>query len=87
VVGSQGNAYEYFGDFDWKKNNNIIKVSKSPKIWHEIIIWLYYLTIKFSNLINKLGLYIIHKLMYLLHSYISSEICVHFLTICIRPLC
>ena len=51
-VGTQENAYKYFGDFDWK-SNNILKVSKNHKIWLEIIIWLYYLTINFSNHINN----------------------------------
>ena len=52
-----------------EKNNNILKVSENPKIWHEIIIWLYYLAIKFSNHINKVGLCIIHKWINLSHSY------------------
>jgi len=58
-LGVGWNAYKYFGDSNWK-NNNILKVSKNLKIWHEIIIWLYYLAIKFSNHITKVGLYIIH---------------------------
>jgi hypothetical protein len=69
-VGSQGNAYKYFGDFNWK-NNNPLKVSENPKIWHEIITWLYYLAIKFSNHINKVGPYISYKWIDLSHSYIT----------------
>jgi hypothetical protein len=60
----------YFGDSD-EKNNDILKVSKNPKIWHEIIIWLYYLAIKFSNHINKVRLYIIHRWIDLSYSLIS----------------
>jgi hypothetical protein len=54
-----------------EKNNNILKVPKNPRIWHEIIIWLYYLAIKFSNRINKVGLYMIYKWIHLSHSYIA----------------
>jgi hypothetical protein len=52
------------------EKNNILKVSENPKIWHEIIIWLYYLAINFSNHINKVGLYIIHKWLNLSHGLI-----------------
>jgi hypothetical protein len=34
---------------------------ENPKIWHEIIIWLYYLAINISNHINKVVLYIVHN--------------------------
>jgi hypothetical protein len=46
---------------------------ENPKIWHEIIIWLYYLAINISNHINKVGLYIVdnHKWINLSHSYIT----------------
>ena len=53
------------------KNNNIFKVSENPKIWHESITWLYYLAIKLSNHINKVGLYIVHKWINLSHSYVT----------------
>ena len=70
-----------------EKNNNILKVSENPKIWHEIIIWLYYLAIKFSNNINKVGAYIIHKWINLSHSYITYVRDVSIYEQCIVPLC
>jgi hypothetical protein len=62
-AGSQVNAYKIFDDYN-RKNNNILIASENPRIWHDIIIWLYHLGIKFSSDIIKVGLYIIHKCIY-----------------------